>query len=125
MSVIAQWLSQAENKLDEWGRPAWIAAMVLGFILVWPIGLAFLAYMIWSGRMTCNNRKRSLWSRKSRQPVANTAFEEYREETLRRLEDEQSAFEGFLERLRKAKDRAEFDEFRAERDRPETDATPA
>lgn len=26
-------------KLDEFGKPAWIALMVLGFALFWPIGL--------------------------------------------------------------------------------------
>ncbi|MCA2000090.1 MAG: DUF2852 domain-containing protein, partial [Hyphomicrobiales bacterium] len=40
-------------KLDDWGKPAWIAAMILGFIVFWPIGLAILFYMIWSGRMGC------------------------------------------------------------------------
>lgn len=43
--------------------------------------------------------------------TGNHAFDEYREETLRRLEDEQSEFSHFLARLRMAKDRAEFDEF--------------
>ncbi|MEL6479341.1 MAG: DUF2852 domain-containing protein [Pseudomonadota bacterium] len=114
MSVITDWLARAEEQLDRWGKPGWIGAMVLGFILIWPIGLAILAYMIWSGRMTCSSRKRSLWGRKTRTPATNSAFEEYRAETLRRLEDEQGAFESFLERLRKAKDRAEFDQFRAE-----------
>ena len=27
-------------KLDELGKPAWIALMVLGFIVWWPLGLA-------------------------------------------------------------------------------------
>lgn len=45
----------------------------------------------------------------------NAAFDEYREETLRRLEEEQREFREFLERLRKAKDKAEFDQFMAER----------
>ena len=43
------------------------------------------------------------------------AFDEYRAETLRRLEDEQKDFSSFLERLRFAKDKAEFDQFMAER----------
>jgi hypothetical protein len=52
-----------------------------------------------------------------RQPPSsgNHAFDEYRAETLRRLEDEQKEFAGFLERLRFAKDKAEFDQFMAER----------
>jgi len=45
----------------------------------------------------------------------NRAFDDYRAETLRRLEDEQREFKEFLERLRFAKDRAEFDQFMAER----------
>jgi hypothetical protein len=34
---------------------------------------------------------------------------------LRRLEDEQTAFEAFLQRLREAKDKSEFDAFMADR----------
>ena len=41
------WFQRAEAWLDQRGKPAWITAMVLGFIFFWPIGLAFLAYMIW------------------------------------------------------------------------------
>jgi len=48
---IAEWLKHAEAWLDDKGKPAWIATMVLGFIFVWPLGLAILFYMIWSGRM--------------------------------------------------------------------------
>ncbi|MFX9169522.1 DUF2852 domain-containing protein, partial [Acinetobacter baumannii] len=44
-------------RLDDLGRPAWIGIMVLGFILFWPLGLAILAYLIWSGRMGgCGHR---------------------------------------------------------------------
>ena len=45
----------------------------------------------------------------------NRAFDEYRAETLRRLEEEQKEFRDFLDRLRMAKDKAEFDQFMAER----------
>ena len=45
----------------------------------------------------------------------NRAFDDYRSETLKRLEDEQREFKDFLARLRFAKDRAEFDQFMAER----------
>ncbi len=45
----------------------------------------------------------------------NRAFDEYRSETLKRLEEEQREFKDFLARLRFAKDRAEFDQFMAER----------
>ncbi len=45
----------------------------------------------------------------------NRAFDDYRAETLKRLEDEQREFKDFLARLRFAKDRAEFDQFMGER----------
>ena len=45
----------------------------------------------------------------------NRAFDAYRSETLRRLEDEQREFQEFLQRLRFAKDREEFDQFMADR----------
>jgi hypothetical protein len=45
----------------------------------------------------------------------NRAFDDYRAETLRRLEDEQREFRDFLDRLRFAKDKTEFDAFMAER----------
>jgi len=45
----------------------------------------------------------------------NRAFDDYRSETLKRLEEEQREFKEFLARLRFAKDRQEFDQFMAER----------
>ena len=115
MNRVGNWLKQAEAQLDAWGRPAWIAAMVLGFILIWPIGLAILFYMIWSNRMSCGKSHRHWRRHGARNTTGNTAFDQYREETLQRLEEEQSAFEGFLTRLREAKDKAEFDQFMADR----------
>ena len=50
-----------------------------------------------------------------REATGNRAFDEYRAETLRRLEEEQREFREFLDRLRHAKDKAEFDEFMAAR----------
>ena len=97
--------------------------MILGFIFVWPIGLAILAYMIWSKRMfnrSCRSdrleRRHHYFS--AMRPSGNTAFDAYKEATLRRLEDEQRDFEAFLQRLRDAKDKAEFDAFMDERGSP-------
>jgi len=120
MSSVATWPSQAESWLDERGKGAWIAAMVLGFILFWPIGLALLAYMIWSKRMfngSCTARRTASMSRHRFKSTGNQAFDAYKAETLRRLEDEQDAFESFLQRLREAKDKAEFDQFMEDRAR--------
>jgi len=56
----------------------------------------------------------------------NSAFDDYRTETLKRLEDEQREFKEFLARLRFAKDRTEFDQFMAERrERPFEPNSPA
>jgi Protein of unknown function (DUF2852) len=56
-------------------------------------------------------------------PSGNLAFDAYRAETLRRLEEEQGEFKSFLDRLREAKDKAEFDQFMADRrNRPMPDA---
>jgi hypothetical protein len=128
-------------KLDELGKPAWIALMVIGFCVWWPLGLATLAFIYGSGRMSCWNHHHDhgmgRWQRKmdrmqekmdrvrekmggsnwwgSAPSSGNRAFDEYRSETLRRLEEEQKEFRDFLERLRHAKDKAEFDQFMAER----------
>jgi len=122
-------------RLDDLGKPAWLGLMVLGFILYWPVGLAVLAYLIWSGRMACWKHEYggrwyscggdTRWDRgrgwfrghRGHGPSGNSAFDEYRAETLRRLEEEQKDFVEFLNRLRFAKDKAEFDEFLAERRR--------
>ena len=126
-------------KLDDLGNPAWIALTVVGFLIWWPLGLLALGYLVGSGRMArwtgCGARR---WEHQaqsnqphSNQPHSNPggwwgmrsassgnrAFDEYRTETLRRLEEEQREFKAFLDRLRHAKDKAEFDEFMAERAR--------
>lgn len=41
----------------------------------------------------------------------NRAFDEYRDATLRRLQDEQQAFAAFLDRLQKSKDQERFETF--------------
>ena len=121
-------------KLDELGKPAWIALTVLGFMVWWPIGLSVLAFTIWSGRMGCGYygrwqnkmermQHRMDWMRSrmgggpwSYTPSSgNRAFDEYRADTLKRLEEEQREFRDFLDRLRFAKDKTEFDQFMAER----------
>ena len=118
-------------KLDELGYAAWIALMILGFIFWWPVGLAILMFTIGSGRMGCwKNRGFGRWHDQSERAErtrsgtnwwgeprssGNRAFDEYRADTLRRLEEEQREFRDFLARLRMAKDKAEFDQFMAER----------
>jgi hypothetical protein len=54
-------------------------------------------------------------SRDRPQPTGNASFDAYRDQTLRRLEAERAQFEGFLERLRRARDAEELDRFLEER----------
>jgi hypothetical protein len=121
-------------------RPFWIVLTILAFMAWWPIGLALLFYLIGSGRMGCrgyraaDGAQQAGWGRgapgwwgpwggwrsfcgaeRSAPSSGNRAFDEYRAETLRRLEEEQKEFGAFLDRLRFAKDKAEFDAFMAER----------
>jgi hypothetical protein len=56
----------------------------------------------------------------ARFPAGLSAFEEYRAETLQRLDREQTECHDFLDHLRTAKDKAEFDRFMAERRRRPT-----
>ena|SRR5688572_11205778 len=119
---------QIAAKLDDYGKPAWIAVMIASFIIFWPLGLGVLIYLIWSGRMgfwrdagrdfTGQARRHGCgWQRSFRAPpsTGNHTFDEYRADALRRLEEEQKEFTEFLERLRKARDKTEFDQFMAER----------
>jgi hypothetical protein len=115
--------------------------MVLGFIFWWPVGLAILAFTLVSRRMSCwGGHGYDHWHVKMERMRAkmerfgpggrhggwhgptsgNRAFDEYRSETLQRLEEEQREFREFLQRLRMAKDKSEFDQFMTERrNRPE------
>ncbi len=123
------WVKGAEQWLDDRGRKAWIVAMILGFIFAWPVGLALLAYMIWSKRMFNRNcahksERGGPWARHGQmgfgshvRSSGNAAFDAYKADTIRRLQDEQEAFEAFLQRLRDAKDKSEFDAFMDDRSR--------
>jgi hypothetical protein len=153
-------------KLDEWGKGAWIAVMIVAFVVFWPAGLAMLAYMIWSGRMGCrhydwdesmkdelrqrretmrdewrarrdewhalkrawHSEMRDRWHAHQRSAASsgNAAFDDYKAETLKRLEEEQAEFSDFLTNLRKARDKAEFDQFMQNRKAaPASEPTPA
>jgi hypothetical protein len=60
------------------------------------------------------------WGRhglRASQATGNHAFDSYKAEALRRLEEEQEAFEAFLQRLRNSKDKTEFDAFMEDRAR--------
>ena len=146
---VNRWRGPAEepyyrpHMLDSPWHPGWIAVTVLGFIIWWPIGLALLFFTLGSRKMGCwsHHDRHDRWSNKMERmqykmermrdrmerrgfpfgpsSSGNRAFDEYRMETLRRLEDEQKDFREFLDRLRHAKDKEEFDAFMAQhRTRP-------
>ena len=119
-------------------HPGLIVLMVLGFIFWWPLGLATLFFILWSKGMICWGHGGTHWQHKVERmqekmdrmrskmehfgggwggppSSGNRAFDEYRAETLQRLEEEQREFREFLHRLRFARDKAEFDQFMAER----------
>src|ERR1700760_796602 len=131
---VNQWRGQPEqpyrpHMMETPWHPGWIAVTILGFLIWWPIGLALLFFTLGSRRMSCWSHQ-DRWNNKMERrgfggfgfgppSSGNRAFDEYRSETLRRLEEEQQEFKDFLGRLRHAKDKEEFDAFmRQHRDRP-------
>jgi hypothetical protein len=124
----------------QWG-PLTIALMVLGFIVFWPLGLAMLAYILWGEYFGGSADKAGAWVNKQRawaqqncgpnghrrhghwrQSSGNAAFDEYRAEQLRRLEEERKrldeeihAFHEYMRNLHMARDREEFDRFMRDR----------
>ena len=133
--------------MDHPVRPVLVGVMILGFIFFWPVGVATLAFLIGSGRMGCGRHhghwgaerwqermmeRRARWEEKwaghngrhGRSTSGNRAFDDYKAETLRRLEDEEKEFREFLDKLRFAKDKAEFDSFLAGRRPPAPPAAP-
>ncbi|MDB5473476.1 MAG: hypothetical protein JWP99_779 [Devosia sp.] len=125
-------------------KPQWspltIGLMVLGFIVFWPLGLAVLGYIMWGEKFGGSPEKAQAYWNKGRSWVSanrprntnkgsysmhssgNAAFDEYRAEQLKRLEEERArldaeidAFHDYMANLNKAKDREEFDRFMNER----------
>ncbi|ODN72281.1 DUF2852 domain-containing protein [Methylobrevis pamukkalensis] len=116
-------------------KPGWnpmsIGLMVLGFVAFWPLGLAMLAYILWGDQMRGKfNVMRNRASEVARDfeftgrtaRTGNVAFDAYRDQELKRLEEERrkidemrSEFDEFLRELRRAKDQEEFDGFMARR----------
>ena len=115
-----------------------IVLMIIGFAVFGPLGLAMLAWIIWGDEIAgkAEELKGQFRSFSERAPsfragpfrdTGNAAFDEYRTQELKRLEEERrrldamrADFEAFLKELRRAKDQEEFDRFMAERrSRPE------
>src|SRR5215470_19177035 len=131
------WCAQSYRYGPPW-HPGMIVLTILGFVLWWPLGLAMLFFVLWSKGMICWGHGGAHWQHKMDRmqekmdrmrskmerfgsgwggppSSGNRAFDEYRAETLQRLEEEQREFRDFLDRLRFARDKTEFDQFMAER----------
>ena len=123
----------------QWG-PLTIALMVLGFVIFWPLGLAMLAYILWGEMFGGSAEKAEGWIKQKkawcqnnnyrqhgghgnwRHSSGNAAFDDYRAEQLKRLDEERKrldeeigAFHEYMRNLRMAKDREEFDRFMNDR----------
>jgi hypothetical protein len=141
IQLICRWEALKELKMTSCatrGRwsPLHIAAVIAGFIVWWPLGLAALAFFVWGDRIP-RDRVREGFERAKAEfggfardargwsPSGNAAFDDYREDTLRRLEEERRkleeegrAFADFMRNLRRARDKEEFDRFMRERTAP-------
>jgi hypothetical protein len=134
-------------------RPAWspftVLAMVLGFMLFWPLGLAVLAYVLWGERFGWSGDRAERWVNRQKEWAGrcrnhsfrrdtgfgsgsgNAAFDAYREEQLKRLDEERrrldeevEQFHDYLRNLHMARDREEFDRFMRDRQSRQTGSGP-
>jgi len=120
-----------------------LAAVALGLIVFWPIGLAILGYKLWQRKMGGPDIKsladegwrwaRNTFSGASAAPArgwtsnwapgsGNSAFDAWKAAEIARLEEERRKleiahreFKEFLDNVRKAKDREEFERFMNDR----------
>jgi hypothetical protein len=122
------------------GRGRWtalnIVLMIIGFAVFWPLGLAMLAWIIWGDQIgaKAEELKGQFRSFSERAPdfgqraasgfrgrTGNAAFDAYRDQELKRLDEERrrlealrAEFETFVAELRRVKDQDEFDRFMRE-----------
>ncbi len=130
----ARWNSGALHHSCTSPRRAWeIAGIVVAFIFAWPFALAYLIWKLagyplpaeWRSYLERTFGRPFEGSFRTASPfggTGNSAFDDYRrrelerlEEERRRLDEEVKAFGAFVEELKRAKDREEFDAFMARR----------
>jgi hypothetical protein len=126
-------------------KPIEVVAMILGFIWFPPIALAFLFWKIYQAKTSTSgdfaefaqakwgefeqrSGLRGMARRFGDWPASsgNTAFDDWRKAELERLAEErrkifeaEKAFEDYLDGLRQAKDREDFEKFMASRAKPD------
>ena len=138
-------------------RPLELLAMILGFVVFWPIGLTILFLKVWQKRegrpdqdlvsfvqeqgAEMRARCSAGWNNVEHtqrdwrpgfggfgpRPTGNSAFDDWRNAELARLEEERQKlvqaerdFAEHLEKLRRARDREEFERFMSERANPQS-----
>lgn len=103
-----------------------IVSVIFAFKAWWPAGVLIALVLGWRGSFTSNNppglsaedlaaQVQALTPASAETGSGNANFDAYRADMLKRLEQEQDLFDGFLDRLREAKDKTEFDHFMDER----------
>jgi hypothetical protein len=93
---------------------AWVAVWAIA-LLAWPIAVVLGAFMLIRAVTRGSLRFAEAPSLAQSGALRNTAFDDYRCETMRSLDEERGRFQEFLDRLRRWKDKQEFDRFMAER----------
>ena len=112
-------MTSVAQRSSRW-TPLGIAATILAFIVWWPLGFAVLAYILWGGSVDQLLSDAVDQLKGLARPAAssgNAAFDQYKAETLKRLEEEQAEFAEYVEKLRQARGQEEFERFMAERRR--------
>jgi len=98
-----------------------IVAVAMAFSSFWPAGFVLAAIIAWRGSFLPGPVPAparpadppALGPQEDLAPVSsgNASFDAYRADTLARLDEEHSSFSAFVERLRAARDKDEFDRF--------------
>jgi len=116
-------------------HPLHLVAVVAGFMVWPPLGFLLLAWFLWGDRFPRDRFRDGFeraragfgdFTRDAGRPAwaatGNAAFDDYRADTLRRLDEERRrleeegrAFSEFLANLRRARDKEEFDRFMNDR----------
>src|SRR5262249_40876114 len=107
-------MTSSQSRHGRW-TPLSILAVVARFIIWWPLGLAALAYILWAGPLDpllddgARRLRDTFGARSAPKGSGNVAFDAYKAETLRQLEAQQAQFADYVNRLREARDRNEFE----------------
>ena len=108
-----------------------IVATILALVFFLPAGIALAIFLVIYGFRPILSQRHAWHKADPSTPDAtlapanhtgNGSFDTYRADVLKRLEDEQTRFISFLDRLRDAKDKAELDTFMEDRARANREA---